>query len=1225
MGAVFRALDLRLDRHVALKILPPEQTGDPEVVQRFYQEARAAARLDHENIARVYSIGGDKSYHFIAFEYIEGTTIRQRVQAHGALSVAESINYTLQIAGALVHATERGVVHRDIKPSNIIVTAHGRAKLVDMGLARRFERGGAEDDGLTQSGMTLGTFDYISPEQARDPRDVDVRSDLYSLGCTLFYMLTGRPPFPDGTVLQKLIQHQEEPAPDVRIVNPHVPADLAAIILKLMAKDRDRRYQTPEQLVRDLLTIAGALGLRSISPEGLVWMSASPQPAWERHLVWGVPVLALVLVVTFLIWWGQTTEPTFPPASDLASAPQVPTAPATRKQPAVSAADAARVPAGDRPPETTPAPKSVVTARPARDIVVRAGDDLAELIADAPSGSTLILADDGPFDVRPGSLDNANPPSNLTEIGHDVSIRAAEGARPILRASKTLSSFDTGAVLLRFGKGRVILDGLEFQLDPGERDRLLAAIIAEGTDLTIQRCAFRRTGSRDALSRTAAVRIRTTPSDDTASDRPAPVLIRETFFDVSQVGVWVQGPADINVRDCTFGPADTSIWLDNSESVAAVPSRLNLSHVSFLAGEGAVFRLAKAAARIRMDDSVVAPPLDTGTTLVISDDPERLDWFGRANLYAAVTTFLQPTRDLPGRLAIRRFDAWADGPLALREVESDASVTTVWDDTDPIRTLAKRDPTSAFTLRLTDHATSEIGARRTPWGTISAANARLVAQATPRKEVTASRTESRTTPVTEPVTPPTGASPLTADGSTKTMPPMELAPMPQAPGNPPPMIITPAPMNVAGAPMDRKVDDASTGRSDHTLNNAASDNKVGQRDQENGLPATPVATPDNPDPSKASVRPDVIRTADRLLEALRNSRNQGAKLLLAADADIELPSCDLPGNGRWVLQAADKGIGRRPRIHFRPARDDARAASQWTMLFKVRAGALELQGIDIVLSQADAPATGRWAAFGVWAGADLNLIDCTVTIEGNRPRSAAISVQAAENEAEIGIANSDPSAASIRSSNSLFRCGGDLVDVAPGRRLDLNVSNLVIATGGGLVHGHGVPRGQMAEPLRLSLRQVTARNYGGLVLLESAPGEPDLPIAEVTARECIFATTAQGAPLFRVDGQDNLDGLQDRIRWEGHGVAYHQIDVYRRDQTAQPGHVPRRFDRASWEVAVGSREDAPYHGDIRFAKPWDDERSAWTLTLDDVRVDPQGQAPAKGPDLTLIPEPPLSN
>ena len=121
-------------------------------------------------------------------------------------------------------------------------------------------------------------------------------------------MLTGRPPFPAGTVLQKLLQHQEEPVPDVRTLNPAVPADLASILLKLMAKDRDRRYQTPEQLVRDLLSVAGALGLRSVSPEGLVWLGTNPPRAWERHLVWGVPTLALGVIVWGLFWWGQPAE-----------------------------------------------------------------------------------------------------------------------------------------------------------------------------------------------------------------------------------------------------------------------------------------------------------------------------------------------------------------------------------------------------------------------------------------------------------------------------------------------------------------------------------------------------------------------------------------------------------------------------------------------------------------------------------------------------------------------------------------------------------------------------------------------------------------------------------------------------------------------------------------------------------------------------------------------------
>ena len=322
MGAVFRAHDAQLDRHVALKLLPLDQTVDPEVVQRFYQEGRSAARLDHENIARVYSIGQDGPNHYIAFEYIEGITVRRRVDQNGPLPLNEAVDITLQIAQALVHAALRGVVHRDIKPSNIILTPQGRAKLVDMGLARRFERDA--DHGLTQSGMTLGTFDYISPEQARDPRDVDVRSDLYSLGCTLFQMLTGRPPFPGGTVLQKLLQHQEEPPPDIRSLNPAVPPELARIITKLMAKNRDRRYQSPEQLVRDLLTIAGRLGLAVTPAEQHAWMAATHRVTWERHLVWFFPALAFLVVVAGLVWWGgeQNTPLPFEPGIGPIRAPR---------------------------------------------------------------------------------------------------------------------------------------------------------------------------------------------------------------------------------------------------------------------------------------------------------------------------------------------------------------------------------------------------------------------------------------------------------------------------------------------------------------------------------------------------------------------------------------------------------------------------------------------------------------------------------------------------------------------------------------------------------------------------------------------------------------------------------------------------------------------------------------------------------------------------------------
>ncbi len=300
MGAVFEALDTRLNRTVALKILPPSLSRDLSSIQRFRNEAQAAAQLDHDNIARVYFIGEDKGLHFIAFEFIRGTNLREIVQQRGKLTPAEAVNYTLQVASAVAHASAHGVVHRDIKPSNIIITPSGRAKLVDLGLARSEHRENEPD--LTVAGTTLGTFDYISPEQAKDPRAVDVRSDIYSLGCTLYHLLTGEPPYPQGTVLQKLLDHQGKDAPDPRAKNRRVTAELAAIVKMMMASDPRRRYQTAEILIRDLLVVANSIGLRSVSSEGLMWLSAqnSPDTFWERHASWLATAVGLLLIVGYL-------------------------------------------------------------------------------------------------------------------------------------------------------------------------------------------------------------------------------------------------------------------------------------------------------------------------------------------------------------------------------------------------------------------------------------------------------------------------------------------------------------------------------------------------------------------------------------------------------------------------------------------------------------------------------------------------------------------------------------------------------------------------------------------------------------------------------------------------------------------------------------------------------------------------------------------------------------
>jgi serine/threonine-protein kinase len=271
--------------------------------------------LDHPNIARAHYVGEDRGVQYIVLEYIDGTNVRDLVYANGPLQIGDALNIALQISGALAHAWEREVVHRDIKPSNIIIAHDGLAKLVDMGLARLEYIEQTEDDG-TATGVTLGTFDYISPEQARNPRDADIRSDIYSLGCTLFFMLTGRSPFPEGTVLQKLLAHQSELPPDVRELRPDVPDMLAAVLTTMLAKRPEDRFQTPLDVSAALTSCVEQLGLAPPPAALPVYMGSWAPPAtwWRRHAPWIVPFACLVLIVLALgiIWRREAVEPTFP-------------------------------------------------------------------------------------------------------------------------------------------------------------------------------------------------------------------------------------------------------------------------------------------------------------------------------------------------------------------------------------------------------------------------------------------------------------------------------------------------------------------------------------------------------------------------------------------------------------------------------------------------------------------------------------------------------------------------------------------------------------------------------------------------------------------------------------------------------------------------------------------------------------------------------------------------
>jgi serine/threonine-protein kinase len=324
MGAVFRALDTMLDRTVAVKVLATDQSADDETQRRFKNEAQSAARLDHENIARVYYVGEDRGVHYIVFEFIDGINIRDLVDRRGPLSVADAINYTMQICQALSHAFERDVVHRDIKPSNVLITPRGRAKLVDMGLARLYQVERTQAD-LTASGVTLGTFDYISPEQARDPRSADVRSDIYSLGCTLFYMLTGQPPFPEGTVLQKLLQHQGDNAPDPRDFRPELPEEVSRVAARMLAKSPDDRYQTPQEVIAEFLWLSERLGIALPSSENTLWVTQQEDASSfiRGHLPWMVPALLLAVAVIVLdrYWFDAPSVAELPPITPVAAPP----------------------------------------------------------------------------------------------------------------------------------------------------------------------------------------------------------------------------------------------------------------------------------------------------------------------------------------------------------------------------------------------------------------------------------------------------------------------------------------------------------------------------------------------------------------------------------------------------------------------------------------------------------------------------------------------------------------------------------------------------------------------------------------------------------------------------------------------------------------------------------------------------------------------------------------
>jgi serine/threonine protein kinase len=276
MGQVFKARNWKLNRLVALKLIRKERLNNSEIVRRFQREVRVSAQLNHPNVVHAYDCGERGNLHFYVMEYVDGINLAQLVRRDGPLSIDLACECIRQAALGLQHAFERGLVHRDIKPHNLLLTksSDGQSviKILDMGLARLDVGGDSLNIGtMTQEGAFLGTLDYIAPEQVRDAHSADTRADLYSLGCTLHFLLTGQPPFPSGTPAEKLLKHQFQLPPSIQKLRAEVPASVAVVLQRLLAKQPEQRYQTPAETAAALACV---LSKAAVPAQKVGWADA---------------------------------------------------------------------------------------------------------------------------------------------------------------------------------------------------------------------------------------------------------------------------------------------------------------------------------------------------------------------------------------------------------------------------------------------------------------------------------------------------------------------------------------------------------------------------------------------------------------------------------------------------------------------------------------------------------------------------------------------------------------------------------------------------------------------------------------------------------------------------------------------------------------------------------------------------------------------------------------
>lgn len=691
MAAVLRARDKQLDRIVALKILPPEMAADPENVRRFHQEARSAAKLDHENIARVFYCGEDQRLHFIAFEFVEGQNLKTLLESRRRIPVPEAVRYMLQIATGLEHAASRAVVHRDIKPSNIIIMPTGRAKLVDMGLARSLER--PDDQALTQSGVTLGTFDYISPEQALEPRDADSRSDIYSLGCTFYHMLTGQPPVPEGTAAKKLHHHQNIAPVDPRQLNPEIPDEVAAILMRMMAKEPKDRYQRPVHLVQHLLQVAQKVGAAADVPEGIMFVDAPlPEPPHKRPLLMvSLATLCLALLLFLLSLAPSGPSPVPPGKSD---AERI-----AKETKGKTLADK------DSP---GPSPQKAGPVAVGGKYYVSAEDKLAQVLED--KRPNLHIAIEQSFPISKSLVWDGSGGKTLTIESKNIEEPATLFVKYSPADLEDPLQLFAGLII---DGGSVRIQHVDFEIEAeATPESVVAAIgIRKAERVEFLKCNFNqeRIRPKSFLSQPASKKI---PVASVAIEAPEslkkPIVeFRDCIFERGQVAVAVNGQADLRVYESIFFPHSSFFHVRGDDS-----SFIHLSRCAGFVTHGPAFRIDdEAECKLKVDfsifsrlENVAAGEQDPANLIHHTTNTEpKLSFAGRRNCYHNLNAYWVWQTDDGGARIVNDLAEFRDeilkaGGTGDKESSALPASTSPWYYSDPLQ-LAKGNPKGAAKLK----------------------------------------------------------------------------------------------------------------------------------------------------------------------------------------------------------------------------------------------------------------------------------------------------------------------------------------------------------------------------------------------------------------------------------------------------------------------------------------------------------------------------------------------